>query len=200
MGNPFFSDIAAIRERARRHIEKGAVTESFKADPQIVLQLLGEALATEIVCVLRYKRHYYTAKGIHARPVAEKFKEHAANEQEHVDEIAERIMQLGGSPDFSPRALGASHTEYRTGDSLKRMIEEDLVAERVVIETYGEIIRYLKDGDPTTRRMMEKILADEEEHAEDMANLLAGFQGEAADLQAGNGHKKAAKIQGSSPS
>ena len=171
----FTSDIQAIRERARRHIEEGAVTPSYGADKEVVIRLLNEALATEIVCTLRYRRHYYTARGLTSGSVAQEFMEHAVEEQEHADRIAERIVQLGGDPDFSPEGLATrSHAEYVEGDSLPEMIKEDLIAERIAIESYGEIIRYLGDGDPTTRRMMEEILAKEEEHAEDLQSLLQG--------------------------
>lgn len=169
---PFLSDIQALRERARRHIEKGAVTETYGADLETVIRVLNEALATEIVCVLRYKRHYYMASGIHAQAVADEFLEHAAEEQSHADEIAQRITQLGGEPNFDPQGLQSrSHSEYVEGTTLLDMIREDLVAERIAIESYGEIVRYLGSKDPTTRRMMEKILAKEEEHAEDLRTL-----------------------------
>jgi bacterioferritin len=171
--NSFLSDISEIRRRARRHIEDGAVTDSYKGDRKTVLRVLNEALATEIVCVLRYKRHHYMAKGIHSQAVAEEFLEHAAEEQEHADRIAERITQLDGEPNFNPEGLlTRSHSEYVEGETLVDMIKEDLVAERIAIESYSEIIRYLADNDPTSRRMMESILAKEEEHAEDMKTLL----------------------------
>jgi bacterioferritin len=171
--NSFLSDINEIRRRARQHIEEGAVTDSYKGDRKVVLRVLNEALATEIVCVLRYKRHHYMAKGIHSQAVAEEFLEHAAEEQEHADQIAERITQLDGEPNFNPEGLlTRSHSEYVEGESLVDMIKEDLVAERIAIESYSEIIRYLADNDPTSRRMMESILAKEEEHAEDMKTLL----------------------------
>jgi len=174
MAEEFLSDIKTLRERARRHIENGAVTEGYKADREKVVKVLNEALATEIVCVLRYKRHHYSAKGIHAEAVAAEFLEHANEEQQHADQIAERITQLGGDPDFNPAGLTSrSHSEYVEGGSLVDMIKEDLVAERIAIESYGEIVRYLGENDPTTRRLMEEILAKEEEHADDMANLLA---------------------------
>ncbi len=154
-------------------MEKGAVTEGYKADLETVLKVLNEALATEIVCVLRYKRHHYMAKGLSAQSVADEFAEHAAEEQTHADSIAQRIAELGGEPNFSPEGLAArSHSEYVEGDSLTSMIKEDLVAERIAIESYSEIIRYLGENDPTSRRMMEEILAKEEEHAEDMLSLL----------------------------
>jgi bacterioferritin len=171
--NSFLSDISEIRRRARQHIEDGAVTDSYKGDRKTVLRVLNEALATEIVCVLRYKRHHYMAKGIHSQAVAEEFLEHAAEEQEHADMIAERITQLDGEPNFNPDGLlTRSHSEYVEGESLVDMIKEDLVAERIAVESYSEIIRYLADNDPTSRRMMEEILAKEEEHAEDMKTLL----------------------------
>jgi len=169
----FLTDISEIRRRARQHIEDGAVTDSYRGDRKTVLRVLNEALATEIVCVLRYKRHHFMAKGIHSQAVAEEFLEHAAEEQEHADMIAERITQLDGEPNFNPEGLlTRSHSEYVEGESLVEMIKEDLVAERIAIESYSEIIRYLADNDPTSRRLMEEILAKEEEHAEDMKTLL----------------------------
>ncbi|MGH9510547.1 MAG: ferritin-like domain-containing protein [Terriglobales bacterium] len=169
----FISDLEEIRKRARQHIEKGAVTESYRADRETVVRVLNDALATELVCVLRYKRHHYMASGIHAQAVAEEFLEHAQEEQEHADKIAQRITQLDGQPDFNPATLLArSHSQYVEGTSLVDMIQEDLVAERIAIESYGEIIRYLGDKDPTSRRVMEEILAKEEEHAEDMKTLI----------------------------
>jgi bacterioferritin len=170
---PFVADIEAIRQRARQHIENGAVTDAYRGDRETVIKVLNEALATELVCVLRYKRHYYTATGIHAQAVAEEFLEHAGEEQEHADMIAERITQLDGDPDFNPATLaGRSHSEYVEGTSLADMIREDLVAERIAIESYNEIVRYLGDNDTTSRRVMEKILAKEEEHADDLRNLI----------------------------
>ena len=170
----FLSDVRTLRERARRHIEQGAVTPSYKADVQTVVKLLNQALATEIVCVLRYKRHYYMATGINAPQAQQEFLQHANDEQMHADQIAARIVQLGGEPNFSPEGLASrSHAEYVEGESLEEMIKEDLVAERVDIDSYGEMIRYLGDRDPTTRRMLDTILAAEEEHAEDLASLLA---------------------------
>jgi len=174
MAQEFLSDIKALRERARRHIENGAVTEGYKADREQVVKILNDALATEIVCVLRYKRHHYMAVGIHAEAVAAEFLEHASEEQRHADQIAERITQLGGAPDLNPaHLLTRSHSEYVEGGSLVDMIKEDLVAERIAIDSYGEIVRYLGENDPTSRRMMEEILAKEEEHADDLAKLLA---------------------------
>lgn len=175
---PFLTDVKTLRERARQHIEKGAVTEGYKADRETVIKVLNEALATEIVCVLRYKRHYFMASGIHAESVASEFLQHANDEQGHADQIAQRIVQLGGEPDFNPQGLlTRSHAEYVEGDTLTDMIKEDLVAERIAIDSYREIIQYLGNDDPTTRRLMEGILAVEEEHADDMVNLLAEFGG-----------------------
>jgi bacterioferritin len=170
---PFLTDIKTLRERARQHIEQGAVTEGYKADRETVIKILNEALATEIVCVLRYKRHYFMASGIHAESVAAEFLQHANEEQGHADQIAQRIVQLGGAPNFNPEGLlSRSHAEYVEGDTLIDMIKEDLVAERIAIDSYREIIQYLGNDDPTTRRMMEGILAMEEEHADDLVNLL----------------------------
>lgn len=169
----FLTDIKELRRRARAHMERGAVTEGYQADRKTVLALLNTALATELVCVLRYRRHYFMASGIHARAVAAEFLAHAKEEQEHADRIAHRITQLGGEPDFNPEGLATrSHSEYVEGSSLEEMIREDLVAERVAIESYGEVIRYLGGNDPTTRRMLEEILAVEEEHAEDLQALI----------------------------
>jgi bacterioferritin len=174
MAKEFLSDIKTLRERARKHIENGAVTENYKADRQNVIRILNEALATEIVCVLRYKRHYFMAVGIHAQAVAAEFLQHANEEQGHADQIAERITQLGGAPNLNPDGLlSRSHSEYKEGDTLVEMIKEDLVAERIAIESYSEIIRYLGNDDVTSRRLMEGILAVEEEHADDLAKLLA---------------------------
>ena len=170
---PFLSDIQELRDRARRHILEGAVTENYRGDRETVIRILNEALATEIVCVLRYKRHYFMASGIHAQAVADEFLEHAGEEQEHADQIAERITQLNGEPNFDPQGLATrSHSEYVEGTTLLDMIREDLVAERVAIESYAEIVRYLGNDDPTSRRLMEQILAKEEEHAEDLKTLL----------------------------
>ena len=170
---PFLSDIQTLRERGRQHMEKGAVTEGYRADRETVIRILNEALATEIVCVLRYKRHYFMAAGIHAQAVAQEFLEHANEEQQHADQIAERITQLDGEPNFSPDGLASrSHSEYVEGTTLIDMIREDLVAERVAIESYGEIVRYLGENDPTSRRLMEEILAKEEEHADDLRTLI----------------------------
>ncbi len=174
---PFLTDVQTLRERARQHIENGAVTEGYRADRENVINILNEALATEIVCVLRYKRHYYMADGLSANVAANEFLEHAQQEQQHADWLAERIVQLGGAPNFSPDGiLTRSHSEYVEGDTLKEMIKEDLVAERIAIDSYREIATYLGDTDPTSRRIMEDILAQEEEHADDMAGLLEGLQ------------------------
>jgi len=171
------SDIQELRRRARKHIEDGAVTEGYKADRTTVIKLLNEALATEIVCVLRYKRHFYMAEGINADPVAQEFLQHANEEQQHADLIAARITQLGGEPNFNPDGLSTrSHSEYVEGNSLLDMVREDLVAERVAIDSYGEMIRYMGDKDPTTRRMLEGILAMEEEHADDLSSILATME------------------------
>lgn len=169
----FLSDIQELRRRARMHIEDGAVTSSYSADLPKVIAVMNEALATELVCVLRYKRHFFMATGIHATAVAAEFQEHAADEQGHADRIAERITQLGGAPNFNPEGLASrSHSQYIEGESLVDMIKEDLVAERIAIESYGEIVRFLGDRDITSRRLMEEILANEEEHADDLKNLL----------------------------
>jgi|SRR5436190_11123047 len=169
----FISDIEELRRRARQHIENGAVTDAYRGDRETVIRLLNEALATELVCVLRYKRHYYMASGIHSQAVAEEFLEHAQEEQGHADKIAERIVQLEGEPDLNPETLARrSHSEYVEGTSLVDMIREDLVAERIAIDSYNEIIRYLGSNDPTSRRVMEQILANEEEHAEELKSLI----------------------------
>jgi len=167
-------DVTAIRKRARQHIEEGAKTPGYKAKVETVHKLLNEALATELICVLRYKRHYHTASGIHSESVKTEFLQHATEEQQHADQIAERIVQLGGQPNFSPDGiLTRSHSEYVEGNDLEDMIKENLVAERVAIDSYREMIAYIGNDDPTTRRMLEEIQATEEEHAEDMASLLS---------------------------
>src|SRR5437868_7250025 len=174
----FLSDIQTLRKRAREHIAQGAVTPGYHADREVVLKLLNEALATEVICTLRYRRHYYMARGTHAETVASEFLEHAQEEQQHADQIAERITQLGGAPDFSPDGLATrSHAEYIEGNTLEEMIKEDLVAERIAIDSYREMISYLGEEDPTSRRLMEEILAKEEEHADDLANLLEDLGG-----------------------
>jgi bacterioferritin len=170
---PFLTDIRTLRERARQHIEEGAVTPGYKGDRAAVIKLLNEALATEIVCTLRYKRHHFMARGIHSQSVAQEFLEHANEEQAHADKIADRIVQLGGEPDFNPEGLATrSHSEYVAGGDIVEMLKEDLVAERIAIDSYSEMIRYFGDADVTSRRVMEEILAVEEEHAEDLSTLL----------------------------
>ncbi|HKR64447.1 MAG TPA: ferritin-like domain-containing protein [Thermoanaerobaculia bacterium] len=174
---PFLTDVQELRRRARQHIEEGAVTGGYRGDRETILKLLNEALATEIVCVLRYKRHYFMAQGIHAEPIAQEFLQHANEEQGHADQIAGRIVQLGGSPNFSPDGLlSRSHSEYTEGQTLLDMIKEDLIAERVAIDSYTEMIRYIGDDDITTRRMLEQILAVEEEHADDLVSFLADIE------------------------
>ena len=170
---PFLTDIKTLRERARQHIENGAVTEGYRADRETVIKLLNEALATEIVCVLRCRRHYFMASGINAESVAAEFLQHANEEQGHADQIAHRIVQLQGEPNFNPDGLlSRSHAEYVEGSTLIDMIKEDLVAERIAIDSYREMINYFGKDDPTSRRMMEDILAVEEEHADDLVNML----------------------------
>jgi len=174
---PFLTDVATLRKRARQQMQAGAVTQNYSADPKVVIELLNAALATEIVCVLRYKRHYFMAQGIASESVKTEFAEHATQEQEHADRIAERIVQLGGEPDLNPDSLTKrSHSEYQEGNSLVDMLREDLVAERVAIESYREMIDWLHGKDSTTKRMLEEILAMEEEHAEDINSLLSGMK------------------------
>jgi bacterioferritin len=170
------SDVKTLRANARAHIERGPVTDTYGADRERVISVLNEALATELVCVLRYKRHYYMAEGINSASVAAEFLQHAAEEQGHADQIAARIVQLQGEPDFNPATLvKRSHAEYVAGTDLVDMIKEDLVAERVAISSYSEIARWLGDTDVTTRRLMESILAVEEEHADDLLTFLKQF-------------------------
>ena len=170
------SDVETLRNRARQNVENGAVTEGYDADRETILRLLNESLATELVCVLRYKRHYFMAKGVKAHVAAEEFLEHAEQESEHADKLAERIVQLGGEPEFNPDTLSKnSHAQYVAGKDLKEMVYEDLVAERIAVDSYREIIQYIGDKDPTTRRIFEEILAQEEEHADDMADILDGL-------------------------
>jgi bacterioferritin len=170
---PALTDVATLRARARQHIEMGPVTPAYKPDRDTVLKLLNDALATELVCVLRYKRHYYAATGIHAGAVKDEFLEHANQEMGHADQLAKRIVELGGLPNFSPKGLlERSHAEYVEGETLADMIREDLVAERIAIDSYSEVIAYLGKDDPTTRRVLEEILAVEEEHADDLRSLL----------------------------
>ena len=170
----FVADVQKIRERARNKMEEGAITAGYHADRKRVIDVLNQVLATEIVCTLRYRRHFYAAKGIHSESVKEEFWQHAQEEQAHADQIAERINQLGGEPDFNPKGLATrSHSEYVEGTDLSSMIRENLVAERIAVESYSEIVRWLGDDDPTTRKLMENILMKEEEHANDMVDLLA---------------------------
>jgi bacterioferritin len=172
--NTFKADIEEIRRRAFEKMDEGAVTASYQADRERVVEVLNEVLATETVCTLRYRSHYFMAKGVHAPGVADEFLEHANDEQGHADRVAKRITELGGTPNLDPEGLATrSHAQYGTGETLDEMIREDLVAERIAIATYSEIIRWLGNDDPTTRRMMEDLLATEEEHADDMANLLS---------------------------
>ncbi|HEU0032787.1 MAG TPA: DUF892 family protein [Kofleriaceae bacterium] len=171
--NSFKADIEEIRRRAMEKIDEGAVTASYRADREKVIEVLNEVLATETVCTLRYRNHYFMAKGVHAPGVEDEFLEHANEEQQHADMVAKRITELGGTPNLNPEGLATrSHAQYGEGETLDEMIREDLVAERIAIATYSEIIRWLGNDDPTTRRMMESLLATEEEHADDMAKLL----------------------------
>jgi bacterioferritin len=173
---PFKSDVQALRKHAREHLDEGAVTAGYSADRNTVLKHLNDSLATGLVCVLRYRRHHFMARGIHSQSVAQEFLVHSNEEQGHADEIAARIVQLGGAPDFAPDGLaGRSHAQYVEGDSLASMIREDLVAERIAIDSYRDIIKYLGDKDPTTRRMLEGILAVEEQHADELSDLLVAF-------------------------
>ena len=170
------TDVSTLRARARQHIEEGAVTAGYSADREKILTMLNEALATELVCVLRYRRHHFTARGIHATGITEEFMVHAVEEQAHADQIAARIVQLGGEPDFNPDTLTSrSHAEYVAGNSLLEMIKEDLVAERIAIDSYREMIQFIGDQDPTTSHMLKSILAAEEEHADELADLLSGL-------------------------
>jgi len=171
--NPALTDVATLRKQARKHIEEGAVTAGYAADRKVVLKLLNEALATEIVCVLRYRRHYFMARGIHSKGIAEEFLTHSNEELGHADQIAERIVQLGGEPDFAPDGLtGRSHAEYVAGKTLIGMIKEDLVAERIAIDSYRGMIEYIGNQDPTTSELLKGVLAVEEEHADELADLL----------------------------
>lgn len=170
---PFLTDIETLRKRARENMDRGAVTTNYGADRDAVVEVLNAALATEIICVLRYKRHYFMAQGIASESVRTEFLTHAGEEQVHADQLCERIVQLGGEPDLNPEGMATrSHSEYVEGDDLVDMIREDLVAERIAIESYREIVQWLGDKDPTTRRIMEDILAKEEEHAEDLNSML----------------------------
>jgi bacterioferritin len=170
---PFLTDVKTLRERARQHLQDGAVTAGYGGDTKTAIKVLNDALATEIVCVLRYKLHYFVARGIHSGQVADEFLQHANDEQAHADRIAERIVQLGGDPDLSPEGLlSRSHTEYVETKDLKRMLQENLVAERIAIDTYRELVAYFAPFDPTSRKMLEEIMAQEEDHADDLADLL----------------------------
>ncbi len=171
--NEFSMDIAKIKERARAHMDQGAVTDNYKGDVKAVIKVLNEVLATELVCTLRYRRHYYSATGLNSEAVKAEFLQHAQEEAEHVDWVATRITQLNGEPNFNPEGLATrSHSEYSEGNDLVSMIKEDLYAERIAIESYTEIARWLSDNDPTSRKMIEDILKVEEEHAEDLKSLL----------------------------
>jgi bacterioferritin len=173
---PFLTDVATLRQRARQHIEEGAITLSYGANRESVVDLLNDALATELVCVLRYRRHHFMAAGLSANSVAQEFMQHSIEEQAHADQIASRIVQLRGEPNFSPDSLTSrSHAEYVEGNSLVEMIRENLVAERIAIDSYREMINYLGDNDTTTRRMLEGILAMEEEHADDLLTLVEKY-------------------------
>ena len=170
------TDKATLRRRARQHVDEGAVTASYSADREQVLQMLNEVLATELVCMLRYRRHHFMARGITSRSIADEFLEHANEEQGHADQVAERIVQLGGEPDFCPDTLtDRSHAEYVPGTTLVDMIKENLVAERIAIDSYREMVAYVGAKDSTTRRLLETILAVEEEHADELADLLQGL-------------------------
>lgn len=174
MLNLQLTDKAELRARARQNVDNGAVTEGYTADREEIIRLLNESLATELVCTLRYKRHYFMATGLKASVAADEFLEHAQQEAEHADRLAERIVQLGGEPEFNPDKISAmSHAEYKAGNNLREMVYEDLVAERIAIDAYREIVQYIGEKDPTTRRIFEDILAQEEEHADDMADILA---------------------------
>jgi bacterioferritin len=176
------TDIETMRERARMHVERGPITDAYAADRDRVIAVLNEILATELVCILRYKRHHFTATGISAGPVAQEFLEHATTEQQHADMVARRISQLGGEPNFSPEGLATrSYTEYDASSGLLEMVKEDLVAERIAIACYQEIVRWLANDDPTTRRMIETILAQKERHAEDLLNILQDMNPAAPD-------------------
>ena len=174
--NPFVRNVQELRQRARKHIEQGAVTDAYGVDRERMIAVLNEALATEIVCVLRYKRHHFMASGIHAQSVAKEFLEHADEEQDHADQIASRIVQLGGAPNLNPDGMtGRAVSEYIEADGIVDMLKENLIAERIAIDSYRDMIQFAGTGDPTTRRMLEGILAVEEEHADELNNLLAEF-------------------------
>lgn len=174
--HPLPTDLQTLRAQARAHLDDGAITASYSADRETVIKLLNDSLATELICVLRYRRHHFMARGIHSQSVAQEFLAHSNEEQAHADLLAERIVQLGGEPDFAPDGLTSrSHAEYIAGTTLASMIREDLVAERIAIDSYRSFIQFLSDNDPTTRRMLESILAVEEEHADELADLLVAF-------------------------
>lgn len=178
----FLTNIQELRERARQQIENGPVTADYGLDREQAVNILNEALATELVCILRYRFHYFMATGIHSSAVAEEFLEHAKEEQEHADRIAERIKQLGGKPEMNPTVITQlSHSEYKEGSSLADMIREDLIAERIAVESYREMVRFFGEKDPTSRVMMEEILANEEEHADEMADLLFAVEPQSGD-------------------
>lgn len=171
---PFSLDIKKIRGDARKHVEDGAKTASYKGDVDEIIGLLNSSLATEIVCALRYKRHYFTATGIHSKSISTEFNIHAQEELAHADLLAERIVQLGGNPDFSPDTLlSRSHADYAPCLELKDMIKENLVAERIAIDAYHALIHYIGDSDPTTRVILERILAQEEEHADELSDWMS---------------------------
>ncbi len=177
-GTAGLTDVATLRSNARKNIDKGAVTESYSADKGTVVKLLNEALATEWVCVLRYYRHYFMASGMFADTVKAEFLEHAKQEHEHANMISERIVQLGGEPDLDPDTLTRrAHAEYKPGKDLRDMVRENLIAERIAIDSYREMIDYIGDRDTTTKRILEHVLAQEEEHADDMKDLLDGWIG-----------------------
>ena len=191
------TQLQQIRDRARQQITEGAVTPDYALDRKQAIGVLNEALATELVCVLRYRFHYFMATGIHSNSVKSEFKEHADEEQEHADRIAERIKQLGGKPEMNPAAITTlSHSEYKEGTSLADMIREDLIAERIAVETYREIIRFFGDKDPTSRVMMEDILAKEEEHADELADLLFTVDPKSGEVRQSpsDGGKKPSKL------
>ena len=176
--NGFKANIEEIRRRAAEKMDQGAVTASYGADRERVIEVLNEVLATETVCTLRYRSHYFRAKGVHAPGIEDEFLAHATEEQQHADRVAKRIAELGGTPNLDPDGLASrSHARYGSGETLNDLIKEDLIAERIAIATYSEIVRWLGNDDPTTRRMMEDLLATEEEHADDMAKLLARMGG-----------------------
>jgi bacterioferritin len=187
----FKADIAEIRRRARSKMDAGPVTIAYKADVQRVIDVLNDVLATEVVCTLRYKNHYYMAKGIHGETVAAEFLEHAREEERHADQVAKRISELGGNTNLDPASLSSrSHAEYKECDTLEDMIRENLIAERIAVATYSEIVRWLGNDDPTSRRMIEEILAKEEEHADDLSRLLSHIGAEHVAPAAGNGRGK----------